>query len=203
MKTHHSSHHITTHSSHHNTLKRHITHFTSDRRSTRIVSSSSTMIAVTTIAGRDIEYTALRIVTMPVFATSARHTPSPHPPRPWYRMLHCKKYFSRALVCLNTSVVRELTAAFIASICFATPHAPRPRPHSRSNSTQFTTSRTELSSVTTTRSCRIFTRFTSSLATPHSPRPRAPFSVCTVFFTACTTTVPASGDARLPRQYTS
>lgn len=131
------------------------------------------------------------------------HTPSPRPPRPWYRMPHCKKYFSRALVCLNTSVVRQLTAAFIESICFATPHAPRPRPHSRSNSTQFTTSRTELSRVTTTRSCRIFTRFTSRRATPHTPHPPTPFSVWTVFFTAGTTTVSASGDARLPRQYKS
>ena len=149
------------------------------------------------------EYTALRMVTTPVFAMSARHAAALPLPRPSYRMLHCKKYFSRELVCLNTSVVRVLTAAFIASICLATLHTPLSGTHSLLNSTQFTTSWIELSSVTTTRSRRIFTRFTSSLATPYFLHSREPFSVWTVFFTICTTPCSVNADAGFPIQYKS
>ena len=124
-------------------------------------------------------------MTIPVLAISACQRDLQNSPRPPLRMLHCTKYFSRALVCLNTTEVRVLTATFTASSCLAESQEPSPHLHSWSNSMQLVTPLTLLSTVITRRSRRIFTFFTSRRASHEHRFQRLPAVVCTVFFTDC------------------
>lgn len=168
-----------------------------------MINNNTTITTPTAIVRRDRAYTGLRTVTTPVLAISARQCDLHDSPRPPLRMLHCTKYFSRALVCLNTTEVRVLTATFTASSCLAARQEPSPHLHSWSNSTQLVTPLTLLSTVITRRSRRIFTFFTSSRASREHRLQRLPAVVCTVFFTDCSEVWGVAKELAWPKQYTS